>query len=361
VKTGLTYWRQKARCLQNLRHFAIFVSMIFGILLPVESAVKAARPALFKAPSSVENLIHLSFLLTYEGREIDSESLNSIQGFRRRYPDIRFTHLISPAYFLRSKEESDAASIGLKRVIHPGDKVGLYLSPWKSIVLAANVNFRSGPSVWGQSQDNCQADCGIDVPINIYPERDIEKIIKTSIDVLEEHSYFPNRILQVGAWLATPSLLEVAKKLGFQFSFSAVPLPLINRYLGYYPLREWLANLWYGITLETQPHVVATKYGAITEMPLTNFQVDLVSTHDILLNFKKTATSLSSTKVPLHFSLALNQETARIFMPRLESSIREIYEYSDKNGIELSLLDLPVPAVRPPIVKSPNIRQPRVH
>src|SRR6185312_11039927 len=99
---------------------------------------------------------------------------------------------------------------------HPKDQLAVLLGGWKSLATKAGVIFRRTPTFWGNAlrDVDCASDCGLDVPVHVYPESDLEKLLQTSLATLDQHGFGRPKGVAVEGWVASPAVLEAAARVG---------------------------------------------------------------------------------------------------------------------------------------------------
>lgn len=253
--------------------------------------------------------------LAWEGRDLSKENLEAIDKLRQMFPKLRIMHFISPAYFLRDPTQGAKAASTIKSRILADDSVGLLLNGWKSVVTAANVTFRSYPTFWGSTlrDIDCKIDCGVDVPINVYPALDLQKIIALGADTLESQGFGKPIAIQTGGWVASPQVLESAIHAGMRYDFSAIPLAAVAHRIRLFPLHDWVKNLWQDVTPSTGPYEIRVANAQITQVPLNLGIVDYLSSKTSIKNIDnwlKIAKQRQSYGPPVTATIGLYQETA---------------------------------------------------
>ena len=315
--------------MHTLRHVLLALAALLGF---------SARA--FDAPKP----IRLAVVVQWEGRALDATNLEALKGFRNVFGDVNVLHLLSPAYFL--KPDVDVAKAGelIRGVMRPTDQLGMAFGGWKSLATKAGVVFRNGPTFWGQSLSTkeCATDCGLDVPVNLYPEADLDKLVSTGIDTLEAAGFGrPQGIITEG-WVAAPEVLSASARAGMHYDFSAVaPELLVERALRF-PLYQWVKGIWPTVTPHSQAFQLSTNGGLLQEVPLSNAAVDYLTAEKMLALFKETVElSRKDPNAELTFPLVIYQESAQTSVPTLAKVLQGIYNYAQTNGVALTSAELP--------------------
>jgi hypothetical protein len=280
-----------------------------------ERAASARGPALVLA-------------LHWEGRDMLDMNLGALAELRAQFDRIPMIHFISPAYFLRSPQEAQAARQKIRTLMRSGDQVGLALGGWKSLVVKADAIFRPGPTFWGYElrPEDCLTDCGQDIPVHIYPEEELHKIMSTSAKVLEDNGFGKPRGLAVTGWVASPQVLEAAARIGISHDFSAVPMTPIQRIIASYPLHYWVRGLWPQPAPQFQTFPITTQTSTITEVPQSIPGMDYATVTEALKTFTEFKTAADgrsdSSDKGMLFHLVIHQETAHITAPRVQTFLK---------------------------------------
>jgi hypothetical protein len=315
---------------------ALGLAMLAAFLLggAAQAADGADRPRTVK----------LVVTLVWEGRDLEEYNLRALEKFRGEFSDIQLVHFVSPAYFLRDGVDAGVQAAKIRALMRPGDRIGVTLSGWRSLTAKADVIFRSGPTFWGESLRavDCAVDCGQDVPVNVYPEQDLEKMIATSLRTLEDQGFGRVKGLLTSGWVASPEVLAGAVSAGIRYDFSAVAAEMLSKRARAYPLYGWVKSLWPTITPHTQPHVLTTASSGLTEVPQSLGALDYVGVDDTLLLFKEYAEmARRDSGRELTFPLVLYQETAQTSLPVVKRALTAIFAHATLQGISLAPMELP--------------------
>lgn len=319
---------------------ARIAALVTGLLASGAAAAQDAHDA--------TGSVRLLLALTWEGRDLKEHNLAAVRAFRDQFKDVAFVHFVSPAYLLGSDPAAAAASI--RSTFRPGDKIGLALGGWKSMAAAAGVTFRDGPTFWGHRlrAADCTADCGLEVPVSVYPEADATKILAASLDTLQRAGFGRPAVLSTTGWAASPELLAAAAKAGMRYDFSAVAPEAIFRRTQRFPIYQWTKDLWGSVTPKSQPYPVNGVPG-LTEIPQTTAAIDYQLPDDALGQFRDYAERLKAEpSKDLLLPLVAYQETAFKELPRLATALTGIFEMAKANGT----------AVRPALIPDVPVEQP---
>jgi hypothetical protein len=303
--------------------------------------------------------MRLLVALTWEGRDLQEYNLDAVRAFREEVGDVPVVHFLSPAYFLRGNAASAAARI--QAAIRPGDQVGLVVGGWKSLANEAKVIFRDGPTFWGEKLRpvDCATDCGMDVPLSVYPEADTAKLVQTGLATLEKNGFGRVELMSTEGYVATSELLQAAALNGIRYDFSAVAPEMLVRSFVRYPLYQWVKDLWREVMPQTQPFAVKGVRG-LKEVPLSLAAVDYWLPDEALKAFRSYAEmSQAEPGRELLFPVAAYQETARRELPRLAAAIKAIRAEAEARGVALQAAAFPTaPPAGPAVVAAPGPASP---
>lgn len=300
-------------------------------------------------PQSASSKIVLS--LQWEGRDLLDHNLIAIAELRAQFPDIPMIHFISPAYFLRSPSEALSARQKIRSVMRSQDQIGLALGGWKSLVGAAGAIFRNGPTFWGYAlrPNDCAWDCGQDIPVHIYPEEELDKIMTQAVKTLEEHGFGRPRGLAVTGWMASPTVLEAATRVGISHDFSAVPNEPLKPLIGSYPLQAWVQGLWPKSTPTFRSFKIPTQTSSILEIPQSLPPIDYVTVAaalKVLTDFNAPVKDpQDASQGERVFQIVFHQETAQTMAPRLFKLLTTLEGLKQQDQSKLSALHIPEMAV----------------
>lgn len=306
-------------------------------------------------PARAENAVRLLVALTWEGRDLKDHNLEAVRAFRDQFRDVSVVHFVSPAYFLTGDA---GAAARIRSAMRPGDHVGLALGGWKSLAAEAQVIFRDGPTFWGAKLRpvDCVADCGLEVPLSVYPETDAAKLLAAGLATLEKNGFGKVQALATTGWVASPELLQAAAKAGIRYDFSAVAPEMIARRTARFPLFQWVKDLWAQVTPHSQPFPVDGAPGLL-EVPQTTAAIDYLQPDEALGVFREAAELLKQQPdKDLIFPLAAYQETAFKELPRLATALQEVFAEAVAKGIALRPAAIPeeqVPAAPAPQAAAP--------
>lgn len=322
-----------------------------AVVVPAVAACAAlaalASPALAQAPAGT---VRLSLVLSWEGRHAKDFNVDAVRALRAQWRaagrELAVVHLVSPAYFLRGGPEAERFAQKLRSAMAPEDKLGMLLGGWKSLTTAAGVIFRDGPTFWGNALrpvDCAASDCGVDVPLSVYPTEDLAKLLAAARLTFEKNGFGKPEAMAATGWVAAPELLRAAAESGVRYDFSAVAPEMITRRAGRFPLYQWVKGLWDGLTPHSQPFAIDAAPG-LTEMPQALASVDYVTRDDAEKVFLEYLDRLKAggdaANGKLVFPLFAYVETARQNMLKLSRIVDTVYDESARVGVKVEGLRL---------------------
>jgi len=96
--------------------------------------------------------VHVAISVDWEGSDLSAINLNAFRVYREAHPDVPLTHFLNAAYFTKLDANASKVQADVRRALRPGDELGLHIHPWKSLVEAAGVKFRTEPTIWGKGR-----------------------------------------------------------------------------------------------------------------------------------------------------------------------------------------------------------------
>ena len=137
---------------------------------------------------SAEAALRVVVSVDWEGRNLDPQNLAAMEHFRHDYPKVPLQHFLNAAYYTKVDADPRLTTAAIRSVLRDGDEHGLHIHPWKSLVEASAVTFRTEPAFRGPLDlSQCDPDCGHDVNMAAYNEKELQKIIRFSIKKLVQH------------------------------------------------------------------------------------------------------------------------------------------------------------------------------
>ena len=282
--------------------------------------------------------IQLLVTVDWEGRDLRDANVNAMRDLHTRFPQVKVVHFLNAAYFTKGDADAEDATQRITSTIAPGDEKGLHIHGWKQLFEASGVTFRNAPTFWGTSirPNECIYDCGHEVPISLYSAGELRKVVKFSLDKLEEQGFGRAKSFRCGGWMAKDSVREAVAAEGLLYEQSAVPTTFLAPKLQNAPIYGWLSELWEGTTETSQPWEIATPAGTLTEVPDNGALADYVSADQMVATFEANkAEWLRDRRRNVVVSIGFHQETAAQYLPQLEAALERIYEIAEQERIPL--------------------------
>jgi hypothetical protein len=280
--------------------------------------------------------LQLLVTVDWEGRDLDDRNIAAMKELHRKFPQVKIVHFLNAAYFTKSDADARAVKEEIASAIAPGDEKALHIHGWKRLFEAAGVTFNSGPTFWGPTirQQDCFYDCGHEVPLSNYSVSDLRKVIKFSLDKLEEQGFGRAQSFRCGGWMAKENVREAVAAEGLKYEESAVPAYFLSAKLKDYPVHGWLSELWSGIDATSQPYRIPTPAGELVEVPDNGALADYMSAEEMFhvysLNKEKWRSQRTKNVV---VSVGFHTETAASYLPALESALTRMYDDAEASGI----------------------------
>ncbi len=264
--------------------------------------------------------IKLLVTVDWEGDDLLDTNLRAMEDFRAKYPDVRIVHFLNAAYYSKRGANPTTVTNSIRRVLKPGDELGLHIHGWKRLFEASGVTFRSGPTFWGTTLTaaDCTRDCGHEVPISLYTAAELDKVMAFSVDTLAAHGFGRATSFRAGGWLAGETVRTALGDQGFLFDHSAVPSGFLAGELRGDPLLDWVKGLWTGTTASAQPYALE----GLTEIPDNGALADYVTSREMLTVFDGAVTTLTRTPgAERVVSIGFHQETASDWVSRVAGAM----------------------------------------
>ncbi|MCA8925615.1 MAG: hypothetical protein KDD82_27650 [Planctomycetes bacterium] len=269
--------------------------------------------------------LRVAVSVDWEGRELADGNLRAMEAFERETPGVPLTHFLNAAYLTKPGADPAAVAAALRRVVRAGDERGLHVHGWHSLVTAAGVAFRAGPTFWDGGQiarPRPGRDAGHEVEIAAYTAPELRRIVAHSRRLLAEAGYELGGAFRAGGWIATPHVLEAVRAEGLWIDSSATTHEWHDELLGY-ALWERIAEVWPEVHATTQPYWIETPAGRVLEMPDTGALADYVTAEEMLAHLEQALEAQAAAPRRDRFvHLGFHQETAARYAPRVSAAIR---------------------------------------
>lgn len=279
----------------------------------------------------------------WEGESLNAGNLAAMAQFRKEFPGLGILHFLNAAYFTKSNASPSSIQKRISAVLRPQDELGLHIHGWKSLFEASGVEFRSGPTAWGNEIGDCSDDCGHEVAINAYSTEELRKVVRYSLDTLDHFGFGRAQSFRAGAWLATRNVLDAISAEGLLVDSSAVPAKFLRSEIGDSPLYRWVASLWHGITPASQPTYLETASGRILEMPDNGALADYMGADEMAAELQ-VATNLlkQNPNRDVWIQIGFHQETATQYLPRVRQALHTILSTAQRDQLPLEFAKLPL-------------------
>jgi hypothetical protein len=270
--------------------------------------------------------VHIAVSVDWEGAYFRSESLDALEQFRKDNPGVPLTHFLNAAYYTKPNADAGDATREIRLAVKKGDETGLHIHAWKSLVSAAGVTPRAGPSFLDRTGEllRFEDDSGFDVDLSVYTVAELRSLMKKSRQILQAEKIHLGPSFRAAGWLGTPNVLEAARAEGFTIDSSATdPAWLDEKEVPF--LQERLRVVWSKVDETTQPFWIDTPAGRILEVPDTGALADYLTVLEIEQHVERAAAALRAAPGrPVFVHLGFHAETADEFAPRLSEALSRL-------------------------------------
>lgn len=313
-------------------------SIGFALALTTVSAggCKQAEPTTVEQDHTERGSITILVTVDWEGRDLLESNLSAMENLRERFPDLKLVHFLNAAYFTKPDASATDVTKKINRAVLPGDERGLHIHGWKELFEASGVAFRNEPTFWDEhgTVTNCTFDCGHEVPISAYEVAELQKVIRFSVDTLDDNGFGRAVSFRAGGWMADAKVREALVLEGFITENSAVPSDFLESEIGELPLHGWVEDLWRGTTSISQPHEIDTESGWLIEVPDNGALADYMTGPEMVSVYEDNKEEwLANTRSEIIVSIGFHQETAAKFTPRVAEALDKILEDAKANDI----------------------------
>lgn len=277
----------------------------------------------------------------WEGRDLAPNNLEAMKAFRKDYPDIPLQHFLNAAYFTKKDAEPKAVAEAIRSVLRPDDLQGLHIHAWRSLITAAGVDFRSEPAFRGPLDlAKCTVDCGHDVNITAYSEKEMRRVIRFSLDTLSKHGFERATTFRAGAWQADHKVFRALHAEGITLDSSATDAEYLKEKWGKSLLYPVVGKIWPKTETASQPYAIDIGEGrTMLELPNNGNLADYTNAEINLKAFQKNAELLKANpEKDVYLSIGFHQETAEKYLPGLREGIDAIKKYASEQKIPLEFV-----------------------
>lgn len=291
--------------------------------------------------------VYIQLSVDWEGDTLRESNLQAMKKFNETFPDFPVIHFLNAAYYTKKNfPPHKEITQQIRSVLKENDELGLHIHAWENLIKASDVKFKNGPSFWNTpSSLGRNGELGDDVPINLYSENEIFKIIQTSLKILKKHGFINIKSFRGGGWMSGPKVHRALKRSGIFIDSSAVPPGLVERLYPNTLLSKINQRQWPQVSIYSKPY----QNKAITQFPNNAGLADYLTEEDFfkiyLQNLKKTQEN-NDSEVYLHFGW--HQESAveyfehgengemvlmqSHFLERVVRGLKKINEHAKRHG-----------------------------
>lgn len=281
--------------------------------------------------------VYLIISVDWEGDLLKPVNLQAMRQFSKRFPQIPLVQFLNAAYFLKTSANRTVIAKKIKSVLRPGDQIGLHIHSWKSLIEASGVKYKPSPTFWGLSiSKGRHGDPGDDVPLTEYSRAEVSKIIKFSLDTLQEHKLGPATAFRGGGWMVNDDVFRAMQENGIFIDSSAVPAHLIAHRYPNTKLLEMAQKTWPGVNELTLPYL----HKIDGQQPLFQFPnnqglAGYNTQPRILHNLKNMIESSRTTEQPVVLHYGFHQENISEFLQETIEIVANIFRYTQSQGLEV--------------------------
>lgn len=245
-------------------------------------------------------------------------------------------HYLNAAYYTNGSLKEEDVTRKIKSVLLTSDEIGLHLHPWENLVDASGVDFISGPTYFGEEQTPYKGvgsehyplgHRGGDIPLWRYEKEDIRKMIRFSVEKLNQHGFHNITSFRAGGWQSDSRVLEVLSEEGFVTESSPVPAQKVASLYGDKPLASYVSELWKETTSLSTPYI--SEQGPLM-MPNNAGLADYVDSNEFMEVLDENL--MSNGQEDLHLVYGFHFETAQEYLDRVEEVILKLEEFSRTTG-----------------------------
>ena len=284
--------------------------------------------------------LQLLVSVDWEGGDLREENLRAFEDLRGRFPQVRLVHFLNAAYY-RTGASFAAITATTRRVLRPGDELGLHLHGWRTLFQASGVTFRPGPRFNIREPlvvdgPECAYDCGIDVPIGLYTSDELRKVVRYSIAMLASQGFGRAKSFRTGGWMLRQSVRDAIAAEGITRDHSDVATTFLAYKLQGSLLWGWLQELWPNTTDIAQPYVLPTSTTPLIEVPDNGALAGYTNAAQMVEMFQHNkAVYLADPSKNVVLSFGFHQELSKRDLPDLMGGLQKIYEVCAAENLPL--------------------------
>jgi hypothetical protein len=264
----------------------------------------------------------------WEGASLDTDNLEAIQAFRKKYPHIAMLQLITPSYWVRPEVNKAAISAQVKSTFLPIDQVGLHLHTWKSLVNYCQVPYQTAPSFAGQDEACEAGDCGYSVSLEYaYSEADLNKLVACSSEILVQNGFAKPTHFRAGGWQLGPKLTAALQANNFTWDSSRIDANLLTTN---WHQESGMIKMLRELHPEATPLDQPFDIDQLQEYPNNAALADYTNSKQIIAMFN---TLIQHNKAVM--VLGFHQETATTYLGRLDAAIPKMQAAAKAANVQL--------------------------
>lgn len=277
--------------------------------------------------------VRVAVSVDWEGRDVGGRNVEAMVKLRQALPGVPLTQFLNAAYYTKRGARPREISARVRKVLRPGDELGLHIHGWKSLVEQSGVKFKTGPSFWGENTPlyPSAGDLGHEVEIGTYSVPELRAVVRRSVAILEKAGFPIGRSFRCGGWMATPTVLHAIRAEGFRIDSSATDSSWHDELAGR-RLHRRIKEVWPAVTKTSAPYWIKTPAGRLLEMPDTGALADYVTAQEMIGHVRaalKRFQADPSRDVFVH--IGFHQETAARYGQRVVDAVKALLKRPDPN------------------------------
>ncbi|NRA65082.1 MAG: hypothetical protein HRU19_11410 [Pseudobacteriovorax sp.] len=272
----------------------------------------------------------------WQGEHIKEHDVKALETYRTEFPQVSMIHFISPRYLIAPNTGDLELNQAIKRVYRPGDEKAVYFAGWEELVSKAGVLVRNSPSFWTNKSTPCTKACGLSIPLSVYGEDDLKKILNSQKQLLDEGLSTPinDSIFLTAGWQNLTNQSRTLSQLKLKWDFSGIIPSTMKKPLGRYPIHTWIRSNWHILeNVHSPKYLTESKHSRII-VAQNGGMTSYHSAEDIYSYYK--AFKLQKSQGPKVFTLGVVQETAFMYQGRLKQATQMILDASKKEKTPLN-------------------------
>ena len=291
-------------------------------LMPSRSRVSLAVSTLLVACASSpppaatppSGRLRVTVSVDWEGAFLSDDGLAALGSLTKSHASVPITHWICPAYFTKHVVDENVAT-RIRAAIRPIDEVAIHIHGWHSLVQAAGVEPKFGPSFLYEGDEILEfedGDMGFEVDLSAYSEAEFRAVVRSAFDELKSAGFEVVRMFRGGAGILEPHNLDALVAEGFRVDSSAIPTQFWRaEHSVPEKMRRRIHDVWGDLDDFAEPRWLDTKHGNLLEIPAPPGFADYSSTAQLTAYVDAAAERLArSPSNDVYIHLAFHQETA---------------------------------------------------